>query len=265
MKLISLNVAAFERNNEKLFDFLHEQGADIFLLQEVVRSIDNSTDPDLIKKEIIDKATPQLNYSFFAPNWILSKFEKGSFHGSDHFLVEFGGKVEFGNYLKTKYKIDKGQNVFVQNSFTYITDWSKWPEEDYRGVQVSDLNIEGKKLRLLNYHGIWSKDKMGTDKTLAACKIIKRIALEIDYPAIIVGDFNLFPDTPSISLFKPELISLVDQYDIKTTRPLTNQLNDKSRNVVDYIFVTKGIKVDDFKVLDSNVSDHLPLILDFEI
>lgn len=265
MKLISLNVAAFEKNNIKLSNFFKEQNADFLLLQEVVKSIEDSTDPDLIKKEIIDQASPQLNNSFFAPNWVLSKFEKGSFHRSDYFLFEFGGKIEFGNYLKTKYQIVKGQNVFVQNSFTYVTDWSNWPEEDYRGVQVTDLDIEGKKLRLLNYHGIWSKDKMGTEKTIEACKKIKQLALEVEYPAIIAGDFNLFPDTPSISLFKPELTSLVDQYNIKTTRPASNELSDKQRNVVDYIFVTKDIKVNDFRVLGSDVSDHLPLILDFDL
>lgn len=51
------------------------------------------------------------------------------------FIFGVGGKVEFGNYIKTKYEITKGQNIFVQNHFAYVTDWSKWPEEDYRAVQ----------------------------------------------------------------------------------------------------------------------------------
>lgn len=265
MKLISFNIAAFEKNNIKLSNFFKEQNADVILLQEVVRSIDNSANPELLPIDHINESTINLPNSFFAPNWVLSKIELNNFHKKDHFLIDFGGKVEFGNYTKTRYKIKKGQNIFVQNHLTYITDWSKWPEEDYRAVQVSDLEIEDKKLRLLNYHGIWSKDKMGTQKTLEACKKIKQLALEVEYPAIIVGDFNLFPNTPSIALFKPELTSLVDQYNIKTTRPTSNELNDKPRNVVDYIFVTKDIKVNDFKVLNSDVSDHLPLILDFDL
>lgn len=265
MKLISLNIAAFEKNNTKLSQFLTEQNADFLLLQEVVRGIDDSVNPELLPIKHIDDATANLSNSFFSPNWVLSKIELNNFHKKDYFLIDFGGKVEFGNYIKTRYKINKGQNIFVQNHLTYITDWSKWPEEDYRAVQVSDLDIKGKKLRLLNYHGIWSKDKMGTNKTLDACKAVKRLALEVEFPSIIVGDFNLFPNTPSISLFKPELISLVDQYDIRSTRPASNELNDKPRNVVDYIFVTKEIKVNNFEVLNSDVSDHLPLVLDFEL
>ena len=80
-----------------------------------------------------------------------------------------------------------------------------------------------------------------------------------------MGDFNLFPNTESISLFKPELTSLIDQYNINSTRPATNELSDKQRNVVDYIFVSRGVKVNNFEVIQSDVSDHLPLVLDFEI
>jgi len=265
MKLVSLNVAFFERNNAKLVDFLKTQNADILCLQEVIKKIDDNVDLDFISKDTIDESSLALKQSFFAPIWVLSKFEKDNFHGKERFIFDLGGKVEFGNYIKSKDEILKGQNIFVQNHFTYVTDWSKWPEEDYRAVQVVDLDINGKKLRLLNYHGIWSKDKMGTDKTKRACEVIKSLALEVDYPSIITGDFNLFPNTESISLFNPELTSLIDQYNINTTRPETNELSDKQRNVVDYIFVSRGVKVNNFEVVQSDVSDHLPLVLDFEI
>ena len=192
-------------------------------------------------------------------------FEKTNFHGHEHFFFDLGGKAEFGNYVRTKYKITKGQNIFVQNHFTYITDWSKWPEEDYRAVQVVDLDINGKELRLLNYHGIWSQDKHGNDKTKQACALIHKMALEVDYPAIICGDFNLFPDTASMTIFSNDFISLVDRYNINTTRPSSNELSDKNRNIIDYIFVSKGIKINNFEVIQTEASDHLPLVLDFEL
>jgi len=265
MKLISLNVALFEKNNAKLGDFLKFQRADFLSLQEVTKRIDDTTDQDLISKDIIDITSPELTQSFFAPVWVLSKFEKTNFHGKKHFLIDLGGKAEFGNYVKTKFEIVRGQNIFIQNHFTYVTDWSKWPDEDCRAVQVVDLDLNGKKLRLLNYHGIWSKDKKGNDKTKTACEAIKAVALETTYPVIITGDFNLFPDTESISVFQPELRNLANEFNIKTTRRFTNELSGKSRNVVDYIFVSKGVKVNNFQVLNNNVSDHLPLVFDFEI
>ena len=59
--------------------------------------------------------------------------------------------------------------------------------------------------------------------------------------------------------------NLIDEYNIKTTRPTFNDGLDKGDLVCDYIFVNNKIKVNDFKVLDNNVSDHLPLLLDFDI
>lgn len=86
----------------------------------------------------------------------------------------------------------------------------------------------------------------------------------VNYPVIITGDFNLFPDTESMTVFK-DFISLVDEYNIKTTRPKSNELSHLDRNLIDYILVSKGVKINSFQVLDSDVSDHLSLVLDFDI
>ena len=60
-------------------------------------------------------------------------------------------------------------------------------------------------------------------------------------------------------------MSLVDTFHIKSTRPQANELSKIKRNVIDYIFVSKGITVKNFTVIDSDVSDHLPLLLEFTI
>lgn len=266
MKLISLNVAVFEKNNPQLRKFFSKYKSDFVCLQEVTKRVGDDAIEDYLSKDPIDESTKNLKYSFFAPLWIKKGFSKDNFHGKEKFEFSYGGNIEFGNYVKSKYDIVKGQNIFVQNHFTYVTDWSNWPEEDHRAVQVVDVLIaKDKKLRLLNYHGIWTQHKQGNDLTLSACKTIKRLASEVDYPVIITGDFNLFPDTPSIKLFENNFIILPNKYCIKTTRPRSNELSGVKRNVVDYIFVSKNIKVNNFEVLQSDVSDHLPLILDFDL
>lgn len=265
MKLLSYNVALFEKNNLPLSEFIQSQNPDILCLQEVTKKIDESAHDDFISKDSIDAASDTCRNFFYAPTWVLSHFKKMNFHGHDHFSFDLGGKVEFGNYLRTKFKITKGENVFVQNHFTYVTDWSNWPEDDCKAVQVIDLQIKGKPLRILNYHGIWSKDKKGTPKTLRACEKIRDLALSVDYPSIICGDFNLFPNTESMQVLNDSFESLGDTYSIKSTRPSSNELNDTERNVVDFIFISKGIIVKNFEVIDTPVSDHLPLLLEFEL
>lgn len=265
MKLISFNVALFEANNSKLTKFLQEQNADIVCLQEVVRETETLPSQDYISKTSIDSGTQDLKYNFFGPNSIMDHFEMKDFHGQENFHFNLGGMAEMGNYTKSKYKIIKAQNIFVQNHFTYTTDRSNWPDEDYRAVLVVDLDINGKRLRILNYHGIWTRGKMGNEKSMVACKKINELALEAKGEVIICGDFNLFPYTPSMKVFENNFISLVDQFKINTTRPPTNELSKLNRNIVDYIWISKGTKVKSFEVLELDVSDHLPLILEFDI
>lgn len=267
MRLISLNVGLFEKNNSKLKQFLTKQQPDIICLQEVTRSVDKNSYPEYVSKDVIDEATPDLKFSFFAPDWVMNGFEVKNFHGKDVFRFDLGGYVEFGKYIKSKFKILNAHSIFVQNYFSLVTEeyWSRWPDDDCKSVEVVDLNIEGKMFRVLNYHGIWSKEKLDNGQTIKAARIINGLATEIDYPVIICGDFNLFPDTKSMLIFQESFISLTDEFNIKTTRPQSNELNESERNIVDYIFVSPNIKAKNFEVLSSSVSDHLPLILDFEL
>lgn len=266
MLLVSLNVALFETNNEKLYQFLLKQEPDIVCLQEVAQSADPNVDQAYLSKGYIDQATQKLKYSFFGPTWEIRDFHQKNFHQQKSFDFEFGGFLKSGNYIKTRFKILKRSNVFISHKNIKVTDWSSWPKNQSKAVQIVDLKLPNlKKLRVLNYHGIWTKEKIGNKETLDACKKISQLATEVDYPTIITGDFNLFPDTQSMQVFQDNFISLVDKHNIPTTRPKTNELNHLDRNVVDYILVSKAIKVNLFKVLDTDVSDHLPLVLDVDL
>ena len=128
-----------------------------------------------------------------------------------------------------------------------------------------DLNVNGRALRLINYHGIWSKDKNGSPKTKQACEMIRDYGLNSKGALIMCGDFNLFPHTDSIQVLNQSFTNLCDAYKVQSTRPQSNELSGKSRNVVDYMFVNEKIEVTDFLVLQTDVSDHLPLVLQFEL
>jgi len=161
MRLLSLNVALFEANNAPLSKFLSKQKFDILCLQEVTERIDSFVNPDYISKNIIDKATRSLKYSFFSPILTIKEVHLKNFHKIGNFDIDFRGFLKAGTYLKTRCKIIKKSNVFVKKNFeTKITNWNKWLLNLTRVVQVVDLNLlNSKKLRVLNYHGIWSKEK----------------------------------------------------------------------------------------------------------
>lgn len=269
MKLICLNVALFETNNKLLSEFFARQNADILCLQEVSDKIDASANVQYVSKNAIDEATSNLQYSYFGQTWSIKEFHLKNFHKKDSFDYDFGGFIKAGNYLKSRFAIVEKKNVFVTKNRRIEVepkDWALWPQDQVKAVLVADLKLPSdKKLRILNYHGVWTREKLGNAETLAACKQILKLAKAVNYPTIIAGDFNLFPDTPSMKIFYDDFVSLIDTYNIQTTRPNSNELSNLKRNVVDFVLVSKDIKVNNFEVPNLEVSDHLPLILDFEI
>jgi endonuclease/exonuclease/phosphatase family metal-dependent hydrolase len=269
MRLISLNCALFEKNNQQIAAFLKAENPDIFCGQEITRQLGKKADPDYVCLPTIEAATPNLSHSYLSNMWVIKNFRAQDFHGAADYVFDFGDWLELGEYTRTKYPLPLGQTIFVKGRPTQYEDFVFNSQDDNRAFQVSDLMVgETKKpnLRVINYHGIWSKGKLGDAETIAANQKILEYAKAVCYPVIIVGDFNLFPDTPSMQLFYQDLESLVDTYDIKTTRPESNELSaTATRNVVDFCLVSKGIKVNSFSVPNLPVSDHLPLILDFDL
>ncbi len=138
-------------------------------------------------------------------------------------------------------------------------------EDHPRAIQVIKLDVNGKDLQIINLHGLHSKDKLDSERTFNQCKYVLEVAKRKKLPTIIVGDFNLFPETKSINLLDKEFKNLIREYNILSTRPNPINGTDKRNIVVDYVFVDDKIKVHNFEVINTNISGHLPLILDFDI
>ena len=78
---------------------------------------------------------------------------------------------------------------------------------------------------------------------------------------ILVGDFNLLPDTKSLKILEKGMRNLIKEFKIKDTR---GELYEKELRFADYALVSSDVMVLDFKVLNEKISDHLPLYLEFE-
>jgi len=123
----------------------------------------------------------------------------------------------------------------------------------------------GRQLTVLNYHGIWEKaptglsSKQDNPERIEVATKIRAIIDQSVGSTVIAGDFNLEPDTKSISIIAGnDMQDLIKDYGIKTTRSTLYQ--KKQFPFADYVFVSKDLKVEDFYVPEVNYSDHLPLI-----
>jgi endonuclease/exonuclease/phosphatase family metal-dependent hydrolase len=262
MKLLNINVGIKINNTHEVGRYIKEQDADFVAIQEVVRHLEDTVYEEFRSKAGVEEMLGNLYpYNFFGPLWVTDAFRKeGKIHR------DFGGHIEQGNQFLSKFEIVDGTNEHYYKTYSYAKDWTNWRQEDHgRAVLITEFDVDGKRLQVLNLHGIWTHDKRGDERTIAECEYVVKAAKRKDIPTIITGDFNLLPETGSIQILNKEFTNLISEYGITSTRPHFDDGTDKGNQVVDYIFVNDGIKVNNFEVPETDVSDHLPLILDFEI
>lgn len=127
---------------------------------------------------------------------------------------------------------------------------------------LQSLYLKDGNLIIHNFHGIPKGDKKDTPERVLQTQRLLEIIDSNDASQILVGDFNLNIDTEAIAKLESRMRNLIKGSEFKTTRN-SNYEYFEIMPFADYIFVSEGIKVDKFKVLPDEASDHLALLLDF--
>ena len=100
-----------------------------------------------------------------------------------------------------------------------------------------------------------------TEERISQSQKLKEFLNVIGGTKIICGDFNLSLNTKSLAIIDENMKNLIREYGITSTRNRFFKYPDK---FADYIIVDKDVKVNDFRVLQDEISDHLALLLDFD-
>lgn len=261
MRILDLNIGIKLDNGWEVVRLIEESNPSIVVLQEAMRGLEDSVFEQYNSANVIKKNT-DYPYHFFGPLWIASHHEKNGGVISKN----FGGLVEQGNYVLSRYEILSSSNVFYHQHYGEFTDTTNFRVEDHpRAFTETVIEVEGKKICLINVHGIWNRDKLGDERCIHQMHSILEEVKRIDLPTIIVGDFNLLPESEAISIMNKYFKNLITEFHITSTRPKFDDGLDQGEYVCDYIFVSDDISVVNFQVIDTDISDHLPLLLDFEL
>lgn len=170
-------------------------------------------------------------------------------------------ELAFGNVIYSSVPFSQTSTVFTRGEYKNNFNFD---EDDYniRAFQHVQIEINGKKLNLLNHHGHHiDSHKLGDDETKRQVTQIIEYIKNLEGSVILCGDFNLSPESESIKLIDENLMNLSVQHKLKTTRSKLTYKNE----VCDYIFVSQDIKVNSFVMDDTIISDHNALILDFDL
>lgn len=251
MKLISLNTWAGRAGSKNLLGFFKKyKDIDIFCLQEIWHS-----GPDIHDKEAGGKAIGKVMRELFKEIGDVLTNHRGYFR--PHYQNWYGLAI-FSN--KNVPPLEEG-DVFVYKRKGYE------PTGDLgnhaRNIQYLKFESPSGQRAIINFHGLWNgRGKTDSKERLAQSTNIVNFIKTLETPYLIAGDFNLLPDTESLKMLEDfRLKNLIKEFGITSTR---TSFYDKPAKYADYILTSKEIKIKDFKVLPDEVSDHLPLYLEFE-
>jgi endonuclease/exonuclease/phosphatase (EEP) superfamily protein YafD len=130
-----------------------------------------------------------------------------------------------------------------------------------RAIQVAVIVHEQDTYVIGNVHGLWHASGKGDlpERLEQSRHIVAAMAAVPAEKKIIVGDLNVVPDTRSVRLIEAAgYRNLITEYAITDTRTV---FYHKAPRLADYVFVSQAVRVEDFHVDQTPVSDHAALIL----
>lgn len=249
MKLITLNVWGGRMAN-KFGDFFNKYSdTDIWFFQEVYNSGK--------EEEHMVVFGYETDYSLY------NTLQKHLVSHKNHFcqvLKDFYGISAF--FKQNIEIIEKGEILVAKGNWENLKGTSE--QDHHRKLQWFEILINRKRVLMMNVHLTHRPEgKKDSEKRLYQSDTIINFMKVFDCPKILAGDFNLLPDTESIKKIEATgMRNLIKEYGVTSTR---TEIYKKPLKFADYIFVSPEIKVKDLKILPDIISDHSPVLLEFDL
>jgi len=219
---------------ERIAKVIRDARADIVALQEVDRGVERTRRIDIMTM-LADMTG--LTYAF----------------GKN---IEYQGG-DYGNGVLTRFPILEERN----HHYTMIRDGEQ------RGLLQLVLDVRGQEIVIMNTHIDYRPDDAERVSNVGELRNIARRYLP--RPVIVCGDFNDLPASRTVNLMKEDFLDTweaVGQGDGFTYPAATPEKR------IDYIFITNPttggslvLRPISAKVLRSDASDHIPLLVEFMI
>jgi len=237
------------------------------LLQPAIRFLEEEK-PDIIcLQEVHSSQLDQPMFSFFRSLEAIREAFPG-YHDYYSPVMGFpvaGTLVQTGNAILTRFPITQARTVFVNGQYRSRHQAGDFtPGANLRNVQVVRLNVNGQQLTVANHHGYWERDPMGSDTTRTKLQLVANELAKEQEPIILAGDLNVSYDSPHMEPLQTMLYDLIGEHKVKTTLSILSAVpNDIP---CDHIMVSDNLRARKLIVCDDVLaSDHLPLILEFDM
>ncbi|MBX7142968.1 MAG: endonuclease/exonuclease/phosphatase family protein [Oligoflexia bacterium] len=244
LKLLQWNVWYLEKL-QRVEQFLKSVDADILCLQELATN--TKANPGIATGSELARRLGYYSHIEAAQRWV--GFERDSQE----------------NGILSKFPFLSTRSVFVSPpGDPDIRDYGKEGRVYVEGV----VDVEGTKLTIGTTHLTFAPRFEVTEaKRKEEAVLLSNLGDQPNF--IFAGDLNSVPSSPIVAELCSRFVSCGPPFSRNTwtTKDFDYQgFKETALNWrLDYVFASRNIKVCSSKILDTNVSDHLPILVEFEI
>lgn len=127
------------------------------------------------------------------------------------------------------------------------------------GFPMATLDVEGTRVHVFNTHLDYRPDP---EVRRAQVQDMLAIVDAVEGPKVLVGDLNASPQDDEL---RPMWSSFVDAWDVRDGDPGYTFPSDDPDRRIDYILTTPGFDADSVVVVETQASDHRPVLADLTL
>ncbi len=220
--------------------FLESHKADIICLQEL-----SLNHPLQTIKDTPAYIAEQLGYNYYHKELPIESTE--------------GEPITLANGIFSRFPI-------TSKRFTWINqpEQSGGPEDEYRAYVEVLIDVEGKEARAGTTHMSYTHRFESTANKQRETDVLVAELKKSATPLIFTGDLNALPGSYTIESVESILKHAGPSMDQKSwaTKPFSYNgfEEDKLNWRLDYVFASKDLKIESSKILQTEYSDHLPIL-----
>ncbi len=226
-----------------------------------IASLINKVKPDIVNLQELSKELPY-NNGIDTAKYIADKL---NFEYIFHEAMYFSKENIAGNGIFSKFPMTK-----TFHSYTMVPRVAAGIVGRYGSVYVeSKIDVKGKRITVGTDHLLYVSRFRITREKIAEANAFIDIIKKKRNNYIVSGDFNASPNTALIRKISQKLNFVGPDYLQKTafSRPTIDPAGWKMGFDwrLDYVFATPDVKVKSAKIIKTSYSDHLPILVEFEM
>jgi endonuclease/exonuclease/phosphatase family metal-dependent hydrolase len=228
---------------------IHHGGTDAILDLKRIAELIKTTGADIIGLQEVDNHFSERSNFEDQAKWLAKYLGMHYAYGAnlDYDPIQEGEhRSQYGTAVLSNYPILSAEN--------HLLTTIPYPENptEQRGLLETMINVRGNHVHFYNTH----LDDQRAEQRELQIKEIHDIANQKVGTSIFIGDFNATPESA-------EILKMTAQYkDVFAELGQNNDFTfpaDKPDSRIDYIFISEDVKICTGEVINTNVSDHLPI------